>query len=92
MGQEVLLFIRPHMSEPFFTVNLVGDVTDSKAANFKADVAEAKRVAKLIAEPTGSTRNSPAPGGLAFVAVSAIVPATSGDRIMKTRSRHPERE
>jgi hypothetical protein len=50
-GQEVLLFIRPHISEPFYTVSAVGDVTESKAANFKADVEDAKKVAKMIAEP-----------------------------------------
>jgi len=49
--QEVLLFIRPHFSEPFYTISQASDVTDSKAANFKADVAEAKRTAKLLAEP-----------------------------------------
>lgn len=49
--QEALLFLRPHASEPFYTLSAMGDVTDSKAGNFKADVELAKKVAKLLAEP-----------------------------------------
>jgi len=54
--QELLLFIRPHISEPFYIATQASDVTNSKVANFKADVAEATRVAKLLAEPMTSLK------------------------------------
>ncbi len=54
--QEVLLFLQPHVSEPFYIVNAMGDVTDSKAGNFKADVELAKKVVKVLAEPMTSLK------------------------------------
>ncbi len=54
--QEVLLFLRPHVSEPFYTISAMGDVTDSKAGNFKADVELARKVSKIWAEPMTSLK------------------------------------
>lgn len=55
-GQEVMLFLQPHFTEPFYLVNQMSDVTDSKAPNFKGDIELAKKVVKVLAEPMTSLK------------------------------------
>jgi len=55
-GQEVLLFLKPHATEPFYTVNQGGDVIVSTEPNFKGDVELVKKIVKVTAEPMTSLK------------------------------------
>ena len=49
--QEVLLFLKKHPKENFYTIPVYFDVVDKKAAGFDDDLAEAKKIGKLLADP-----------------------------------------
>ena len=50
-GQEVLLFVKKHPKENFYTIPVYFDVVDKKTEGFDADLAEAKKDGKLLADP-----------------------------------------
>ncbi len=50
-GQEVCLFLRQHPEESFYIAPNFDDVIDKKSPEFKAQVAEAKRYAKIMENP-----------------------------------------
>jgi hypothetical protein len=53
--QEVCVFLKPHFKASFLTVGAYFDVIDKKGnPNFDKEVAEAKRCAKLLADPKAS--------------------------------------
>jgi len=56
-GQEVLLFLRPHMTETFYTLGQLSDVIDKKAGNYTADAEMAKKVCKLLGDPMTSLKS-----------------------------------
>jgi hypothetical protein len=70
-GQEVLLFARPHFSEPFYTITAKGDVVDGKEASFKADVELAKKTVTVLAEPMTSLKSKD--GSERYLAASLLV-------------------
>jgi hypothetical protein len=49
--QEVLVFLQPHFDGNFLFAQVFYDVVDKNSPTFEKDVAEAKRCAKLIADP-----------------------------------------
>lgn len=50
-GSEVLLFLKPHATEAFYTVGQMSDVIDSKVPTFKNDVESAVKAAKVSKDP-----------------------------------------
>jgi hypothetical protein len=50
-GQEVLLFLKKHPKENFYTIPMYFDVVDKKTAGFDEDLVEAKKYGKLLADP-----------------------------------------
>ncbi|HKB35087.1 MAG TPA: hypothetical protein VKD72_01450, partial [Gemmataceae bacterium] len=50
-GQEVCLFLKQHHKESFYVAsNVQGSLIDRRAPNFGKDVAEIKRIARLLAD------------------------------------------
>ncbi len=59
-GQEVILFLQPHFSEPFLLVNSVNDLIDSKAPTYKADLEQVKKTAKILTDPMAALKSKEA--------------------------------
>jgi hypothetical protein len=59
--QEVCLFLKPHFKASFLTVAAPFDVIDKKGnPNYEKEVAEARRCAKLLADPKASLESKKA--------------------------------
>jgi len=56
-GQEVLLFLRPHASEMFYTLGQQSDVINKTAGNFKADLEQATKACKLLKDPMAGLKS-----------------------------------
>jgi hypothetical protein len=54
---EACFFLTPHAEENFFVIPNLAPPIDGKADNFKKDVAEAKRLAKLLDDPKASLKS-----------------------------------
>jgi hypothetical protein len=50
-GQEVLLFLKPHLTETFYTLGQQSDVINKSADTFKNDLAQAVKAVKLLNDP-----------------------------------------
>ena len=59
-GQEVLLFLKKHPKEDFYTIPVYFDVVEKKAAGFDDDLAEAKKDGKLLADPMAGLKSKSA--------------------------------
>jgi len=55
-GQEGLLFLKKHHSENFYIMVHFDDLVDSKAADYKAGVDEAKKATKVLENPVKSLK------------------------------------
>ena len=58
--QEALLFLKPHAKESFYVLENTYDVVDKKAPTFAADVAQARKSVKLIADPMAGLKSKAA--------------------------------
>ena len=56
-GQEVCLFLKAHPREAFYVAPAFYDAIDKKAPGFDNDVAEARRFAKLLADPAAGLKS-----------------------------------
>ena len=55
-GQEVLLFLKKHPREDFYTVPAYFDVVAKKSPGFAGELADAKKYARLLADPMANLK------------------------------------
>jgi hypothetical protein len=60
VGQEACFFLAPHEEGGFHVTRMYYDITDRKTPTFEKDVAEARRCAKLLAEPEAGLKSKDA--------------------------------
>jgi hypothetical protein len=80
--QEVCLFLTPHFKASFLTVPQYFDAVDKANPNFDKEVAEAKRCAKLLADPKAGLQSKDADDRYttaAMLLVRHTTPKTLGD-------------
>src|SRR5260370_1413053 len=58
--EEALLYLTKHFDGDFYVMQGIQDVVKKPNANYEKDVAEAKKVAKLLADPMASLKSKDA--------------------------------